>query len=62
MTATMSKRPRMQFDLSEEIKLAIRLECAKRDCSPSELVIELVTEHCRDSLKIAKQHMPKPKD
>lgn len=56
MTATMSKRPRLTVDVPEDFKLAIRLACAKEDCSPAELIMKLISEHLAAELRDARRY------
>lgn len=62
MPAVMTKRPRIQIDAPDDVRLALKLEAAKADKSVSELLLEVIHKHFAAAIRDARKYMPKPKD
>lgn len=59
MTATMTKRPRLNIDAPDDVRLAMKLAAAKADKSVSELVLELIQQHYAAEIRDARKYLPK---
>jgi hypothetical protein len=57
----MAKRPRIVVDVTEELRVAIRLAAAKADVNPGELVVQILTEALGTELEVVRDYQARGK-
>ena len=61
MQAMMTKRPRLNIDAPDDVRLAMKLVSARTDKSISELVLELIQREYAAEIRDARKYLPKKK-